>query len=171
MHRCFSGEDIFSLFLLCQWSHPEFPQRCCCLTLNPASLARARKFLLYSIQRRLASVPLMSHPRIEDCFKNLITWISGIRFWTFIVPEASHCQCPVLVLDLGLQLLLHSSQSHGIPLGHCPKLAITWLGTSAEVWSLSFCVGFLCPGSSYPWYWYPTGFYTEWCGKLLMVEK
>lgn len=30
-----------------------------------------------------------------------------IKFWTFIVSEASHCQCPVLMQYLGLLLLLH----------------------------------------------------------------
>lgn len=90
-----------------------------------------------------------------------------ISFWNFIVPEASPCQCSTLVLDLGLQFLLHLGQSRGIPLEHAAwNYQLPNLELLPEVWSLSLCVDFLCPGSPDRGTDIPTGFRTQWCAKV-----
>lgn len=88
-----------------------------------------------------------------------------MRFWTFIVPDASHCQSPTLVLDLGLQWPLHSTQSHDIPwgtarnspspdlellqkFGHCPSVLAFFVQAP------------LAHGTDMS-----RGFHREWCGK------
>lgn len=149
---------------LCQYSHPEFPHTCYNLTLNTPSLARALKFVLCSIQERLESVPLTSHSWIVDCLKTLLPWTSIIRWWNFIVPAESHCQCPTCVLYLGLYLLLHSPQSHGIALhetidyptcnfylksGHCPSVLAFFVQTP------------FADGTDIA-----TGFHTEWRAEV-----
>lgn len=81
------------------------------------------------------------------------------------MPDASHCQCPTLVLDLGLQRLLHSTQSHDIPwdtarnsplpdlellrkFGHCPSVLASFVQAPPA------------HGTDIP-----RGFRREWCGK------